>query len=133
MNVREKGQGLAGEIQAELALWTDRTGSAAEVWALPAGAVPPRASEAVLSVVRLVLSAAEAHDPVPVVSLAVTLAASGLRLTVSFEAGGAADGTPLPEARMRAAFAEAGGTLKVAVSQSGGVTVSAAVAADRLR
>ncbi|WP_156325956.1 hypothetical protein [Nonomuraea sp. SBT364] len=133
MRVRAHGRNLAEALRADLAEWTERTGSAVEIWALPEGAVPPRASRAVSCVVSMVLSAVERHDLARSVSLAVTVAPSGLRLTVSFDTGVVVGAPPLPVPSMRAAFAEADGTLNVTVATMGGITVNGAIAAARLR
>lgn len=96
----------------------------------------PRATTAVLSVVRMVLSAVERRELARTVSLAVTVAPSGLRLTASFDRAddkdvdGTDEGFDVPS--MRAAFAEAGGTLNVTTC-AGGATVNGTIPATNLR
>ncbi|MGW2217856.1 sensor histidine kinase, partial [Nonomuraea sp. NPDC001684] len=108
------GQSLAEALEGLLAQWSERTGITVETWALPGTDVPSRVSGGVMETMREALSNVERHSRARTVAVAVTTGPSGLRLTVSddgqgFAEGGAGRGI----ARMRAAFAELGGTLSV--------------------
>ncbi|MFB9532012.1 sensor histidine kinase [Nonomuraea roseola] len=122
------GQSLAEALDSHLAEWSQRTGIAVEVWALPRSDVPPTIASSVMAVVEEALLNVERHSRAGTVSIAVTVGASGLRLTVSDDGGGF--GVPHERrgiARMRARMAEVGGTLSVNSVQGEGTTVSAAV------
>jgi signal transduction histidine kinase len=123
-----EGESLAEAIEAFLSDWSQRTGIDVEVWALPAADVPSRTAQGVLAAMEEALANVEAHSGATAVSIAVTAGASGLRMTVSdhgrgFDTAKAARGI----ARMRAAFAELGGTLTVNSVRGEGTTVTGAV------
>ncbi|MCK2220548.1 ATP-binding protein [Actinomadura sp. ATCC 31491] len=122
------GQSLAEALESYLAEWAERSGIAVETWALPATDVPARVSAGVMTTMREALDNVERHSGARTVSIAVTAGRGGLRLTVSddgrgFPPGGAGRGL----ARMRAAFAELGGSLSVNSVPGEGTTVSGVV------
>ncbi|GAA2850983.1 sensor histidine kinase [Nonomuraea rubra] len=122
------GQSLAEALESYLAEWSERTGITVETWALPATDVPSRVSSGVMTTMREALSNVELHSRARTVSIAVTVGKSGLRMTVSdngqgFPTSGAGRGI----ARMRAAFAELGGTLSVNSVHGEGTTVTGVV------
>ncbi|MER6508183.1 ATP-binding protein [Nonomuraea sp. NPDC001636] len=126
------GQSLAEALEGLLAQWSERTGITVETWALPGTDVPSRVSGGVMETMREALSNVERHSRARTVAVAVTTGPSGLRLTVSddgqgFAEGGAGRGI----ARMRAAFAELGGTLSVNGVPGEGTTVSGAIPGRR--
>ncbi|MFI7418002.1 sensor histidine kinase [Nonomuraea sp. NPDC049684] len=126
------GQSLAEALEGLLTQWSERTGIAVETWALPGTDVPARVSGGVMETMREALSNVERHSRARTVAVAVTTGPSGLRLTVSddgqgFAEGGAGRGI----ARMRAAFAELGGTLSVNGVPGEGTTVSGAIPTRR--
>ena len=87
--------------------------------------VPARVTQAVLTALCEALSNVERHSGARTVSIAVTVGRNGLRMTVSdhgrgFNLGQAGPGI----ARMRAAFAEAGGSLAVNSVRGEGTTVT---------
>ncbi|MER7499876.1 ATP-binding protein [Nonomuraea pusilla] len=121
---------MAEALESRLAAWSERTGVTVETWALPATDVPARVSSAVLTVFDEALSNVERHSRARTVAIAVTAGRSGLRLTISDDGqglSGAAAGSGV--ARMRAAFAEVGGTLSVHGVEGEGTTVSGVVPA----
>lgn len=123
---------LAEALQDELAGWAERTGIRVETWALPQGPVPARIADAVLATVAEALSNVERHSGATTVSVAVTLARSGLRMTVSDDGrgfSGAASGRGITA--MRARFAEVGGSLRVTSVPGEGTTVSGVVPRPR--
>jgi signal transduction histidine kinase len=124
------GQSLAEALESHLAEWSERTGINVEVWALPATDVPSRIAAGVLTAVREALDNVEKHSGARVVSVAVTAGKRGLRMTVSdhgqgFAAGSGGTGRGI--CRMRAAFAEIGGTLSVNSVRGEGTTVTGVV------
>lgn len=123
------GQSLAEALERHLADWSEQTGVTVETWALPITDVPARVSEGVLTAMREALSNVELHSGARTVSIAVTTGRSGLRMTVSDNGRGfAADAVPgRGIARMRAAFAEIGGSLAVHSVPGEGTTVSGVV------
>ncbi|MEV4393475.1 ATP-binding protein [Nonomuraea sp. NPDC049607] len=122
------GPALAGELESVCGRWSERTGVAVEIWALPAGPVAAALRRAVLAVVGEALDNVEAHSGASTASLAVTAGAYGLRLTVSDNGRGFASTAPGGgTARMRAAFAELGGRLSVRGVPGEGTTVSGTV------
>ncbi|MEV0379639.1 ATP-binding protein [Nonomuraea sp. NPDC050643] len=126
------GQSLAEALENYLAEWSERTGIAVEIWALPATDVPSRVSSGVMATMGEALSNVELHSRARTVSIAVTVGKSGLRLTVSDDGQGfALAGAGRGVARMRAAFAEIGGTLSVNSVQGEGTTVSGVVPTRR--
>jgi signal transduction histidine kinase len=123
---------LAEALQDELAGWSERTGIRVETWALPQGPVPPRIADAVLAAVAEALSNVERHSGASTVSIAVTVAPSGLRMTVSDDGrgfSGFAAGRGIRA--MRARFAEVGGSLRVTSVPGEGTTVSGVVPRPR--
>ncbi|SDR06815.1 sensor histidine kinase [Thermostaphylospora chromogena] len=123
---------LAEALEESLTRWAQRTGISVETWALPAGEVPERVSRAVMIVLEEALDNVERHSGARVVSVAVTMSRSGLRLTVSDDGAGfdrapSGPGRPPLEGRgiaaMRAALAEQGGTLSVTSTPGAGTTV----------
>ncbi|MFG1701619.1 sensor histidine kinase [Nonomuraea sp. M3C6] len=126
------GHSLAEALESYLAEWSERTGIEVETWALPATDVPSNVSGGVMAAMREALSNVEKHSRARTVSIAVTVGKSGLRMTVSdngqgFPATGAGRGI----ARMRAAFAEIGGSLSVNSVLGEGTTVTGVVPAKR--
>ncbi|NRQ38966.1 hypothetical protein HII36_45175 [Nonomuraea sp. NN258] len=130
------GQTLAEALESHLAEWSERTGIAVETWALPATDVPSKVSRAVMTAMGEALANVEQHSGAGTVSItvsiAVTVGKSGLRMTVSDNGRGFVAGAPgRGIARMRAAFAEAGGRLSVSSVPGEGTTVSGVVPAPR--
>lgn len=121
-------QSLAQALEESLARWSERTGIAVETWALPREDVPAGVSRAVLTAFAEALANVERHSHARTVSVAVTMSGSGLRMTVSDDGVGF-EGRPAGPgiARMRAAFAEQGGSLNVSSTLGGGTTVSGAI------
>lgn len=126
------GQSLAEALENYLAEWSERTGIAVETWALPSTDVPSRVSSGVMATMREALSNVELHSRARTVSIAVTAGKSGLRMTISDNGQGfllGANGRGL--ARMRAAFAEIGGSLSVNSVLGEGTTVTGVVPRPR--
>ncbi|HEX4818426.1 MAG TPA: ATP-binding protein [Nonomuraea sp.] len=124
------GQSLAEALESHLAEWSERTGIAVETWALPATDVPSRVSSGVMSALREALDNVERHSRAKTVSIAVTVGKSGLRMTVSDDGRGfPATGAGRGIARMRAAFAEVGGSLSVNSVRGEGTTITGVVPA----
>lgn len=122
------GQSLAEALESTLEEWSRRTGIAVEIWALPATDVPARVARGVLTVLGEALANVEEHSSARTVSIAVTVGRHGLRMTVSDHGRGfAAAGPGRGLARMRAAFAEIGGTLSVNSVEREGTTVTGVV------
>ncbi|MDF5755685.1 ATP-binding protein [Spongiactinospora sp. TRM90649] len=126
--MRGGSPGLAEALEDHLDRWSRRTGVTVETWALPEGDVEPRVSRAVLVAFREALANVEQHSRATTVSVAVTLGASGLRMTVSddgigFTAPRGGRGT----AMMRAAFAELGGSLTIGGVPGEGTTVTGVI------
>ncbi|MGV9302814.1 sensor histidine kinase [Nonomuraea sp. NPDC004354] len=122
------GRSLAEALQEYLTDWSQRTGIAVEVWALPHGDVPATIARGVLAVVEEALLNVELHSRAGLVSVAVTTGRSGLRLTVSDN--GAGFGMPDERrgiSRMRVLMSELGGTLSVNSVQGEGTTVTGSV------
>ncbi|WP_327589563.1 hypothetical protein OHA25_23065 [Nonomuraea sp. NBC_00507] len=119
---------LAEVLERYLAEWSECTGIAVEIWALPSTGVPSRVSSCVMAAMREALSNVERHSRAKTVSIAVTSGEGGVRLTVSDNG----QGFPRPAsgrgiARMRMAFAEAGGSLSVNSVLGEGTTVTGVV------
>jgi signal transduction histidine kinase len=126
------GQSLAEALESYLAEWSDRTGIVVETWALPATDVPSRVSNGVMAAMREALSNVELHSRARTVSIAVTAGKSGLRMTVSDNGQGfPVTGQGRGIARMRAAFAEIGGSLSVNSVHGEGTTISGVVPKQR--
>ncbi|GAA3146163.1 hypothetical protein GCM10010466_41470 [Planomonospora alba] len=127
------GRSLAQALEEYLADWSARTGITVEVWALPARDTSHVVVRAVLATLEEALSNVERHSMAALVSVAVTLGRSGLRMTVSDHGigfDGAATGRGV--AAMRARLAEIGGTLTVNGVPGGGTTVTATVPRGRV-
>ncbi|GAA5045932.1 hypothetical protein GCM10023259_019340 [Thermocatellispora tengchongensis] len=125
------GRSLAEAIEEHLDEWSERTGITVEVWALPKGHVPVALSRAVMTVLREALSNTARHSHARTVAIAITMAPSGLRMTVSDDGIGFAEPvTGRGIAAMRAAFAEVGGAVRVNSVHGEGTTVSAAAPAS---
>ncbi|WP_165959463.1 sensor histidine kinase [Nonomuraea longispora] len=119
------GQSLAEALETCLTEWSERTGIVVETWALPATDVPSRVTRGVMTTMGEALSNVERHSRAKTVSIAVTAGRSGLRLTVSDDGKGfPAPVTGRGIARMRAAFAEIGGSLSVNTVPGEGTTVT---------
>jgi signal transduction histidine kinase len=131
VRIRE-GEGLSRALQDYLSDWSDRSGIAVEIWALPTVPVPGAVAKAVYATVVEALANVERHSRARHVAVAVTVGASGLRMTVSDDGAGFAQerqgriaGRGL--AAMRAHFAEVGGTLTINSVPGGGTTITGAV------
>jgi signal transduction histidine kinase len=123
-----EGRSLAQALEEHLAEWAERTGIAVEIWALPAHDVSPSTARAVLATLGEALANVESHSGARVVSVAVTLGPSGLRMTVSDDGVGFIG--PLTcrgVTAMRTHFAEVGGTLGINGVLGEGTTVTGAV------
>ncbi len=125
------GEGLAQSLEEYLHDWSERSGIVAEVWAMPGEAVPADLAQAVYATVVEALSNIERHSRAEHVSIAVTLGAGGLRMTVSDDGIGYADRPGRLDGRgqtaMRANFAEVGGTLTINSTLRGGTTITGVV------
>ncbi|WP_031165156.1 sensor histidine kinase [Streptosporangium roseum] len=126
------GEDLTRALKGYLPHWAERSGIVVETWALPGGTVPREIARAVYATVLEALANVERHSGAAHVSVAITLSASGLRMTVSDDGGGfpesRADRSPgRGLAAMRAWFAEVGGTLTVNTVPAGGTTVTGVV------
>ncbi|GGS64293.1 hypothetical protein GCM10010156_24200 [Planobispora rosea] len=131
LRIRE-GRSLAQALEEHLADWSGRTGVSVEIWALPTHDAPPRLARAVLATLGEALSNVERHSGAKLVSIAVTLGSSGLRMTVSDHGrgfAGPAEGRGI--SAMRVHLNEAGGTLSVNGVPGGGTTVTAVVPWNR--
>ncbi|GAA2418468.1 hypothetical protein GCM10010404_91370 [Nonomuraea africana] len=129
----ETGSRTASQALADyLAEWSLQTGITVEIWALPKQPLPAVIAEIVLGTIRDVLQEVERQASTCTVSIALTVAASGLRLTVSDDGSGMSAEF---EARLhgrRAEVAGLGGRLTVNGVRGEGTTISAAVPPDRL-
>ncbi|MEU4831585.1 ATP-binding protein [Streptosporangium sp. NPDC023615] len=121
----DRSRTLAQALEEHLTEWSERTGIAVEIWALPGRDVPAAFGEVVLAVLAEALSNVERHSRARVVSVAVTHGHGGLRMTVSDDGVGF-----FGEARgrgvtaMRAHFHRLGGSLGVNGSPGEGTTVT---------
>lgn len=133
-DVRMRGdRGLAQLLEDHLLEWSERTGITVEIWALPRRQVPPPVAEGVREVVREALDNVARHSGARVVSIALTVGRSGLRLTVSDDGRGFERGTTgRGLVAMHARFAELGGRLTVNPVPGAGTTVSGVVPAEAL-
>lgn len=128
-----KRRGLPQRLEDHFAEWSERTGIAVEVWALPEREVPPAVADGVFATVREALDNVARHSGARVVSVALTVGHSGLRLTVSDDGRGFAPGTTgRGLVAMRVNFAELGGRLTVNPVPGAGTTVSGFVPAEAL-
>ncbi|GAA3119335.1 sensor histidine kinase [Streptosporangium carneum] len=122
------GRSLAQALEEHLTEWAESTGIVVEIWALPGRDVPARIARAVLVALGEALSNVELHSRARVVSVAVTLGPTGLRMTVSDDgAGFSGQAAGRGVAAMRAHFADVGGTLSVNSVPGEGTTVTGAV------
>jgi signal transduction histidine kinase len=115
-------------LDDELAQWSLAAGITVEVWALPKTELPGGITELVHAVIRDVLAEIEQHGQARTVSIALTVAASGLRLTISD------DGAGMPVAAIRerigakrARLVKLGGELTINGVPGEGTTVSAVI------
>jgi signal transduction histidine kinase len=129
LRLREgRNQSLAQALEEHLSEWAERTGIVVEIWALPAHDVPPNIARAVLATLGEALANVERHSGAHVVSVAVTLGPSGLRMTVSDNGiGFTGPLTGRGVTAMRTHFAQVGGTLSINGVLGEGTTVSGAV------
>ncbi|WP_214416366.1 sensor histidine kinase [Sphaerisporangium fuscum] len=116
---------LARAIEEYLTEWSERTGVAVEVWAMPKERVTGPVADAVYAVVLEALSNVEQHSGAHTVSVALTVGPGGLRVTVSdngigFQPGRTGRGVDT----MKRRFSEVGGTLTVNSVVGEGTTVS---------
>lgn len=122
------GRNLAEALEGYLSEWSERTGVTVEIWALPEGDVPSRIGQGVFAAIQEALANVERHSGAGVVSVAVTVGKSGLRMTVSDDGEGF---NSVPPGRgialMRARFAELGGSLSVTSVRGEGTTVTGVV------
>ncbi|MEV0351831.1 hypothetical protein AB0H88_39195 [Nonomuraea sp. NPDC050680] len=115
-------------LEDHLAEWSLRTGITVEIWALPKQPLPALITEIVHGTIRDVLQEVEQQAQARTVSLALTVAPGGLRLTVSDDGLGTsakAHGAGLSGRRVE--FAGMGGRLTLNCVQGQGTTVSATV------
>ncbi|WP_146607615.1 sensor histidine kinase [Spongiactinospora gelatinilytica] len=124
----EAAQTLAQALATHLERWSERTGIKVETWALPTTDVEAYITRSVLAAVREALANVERHSGAETVSVAVTVGATGLRMTISDD--GMGSDAPV-EGRgielMRTAFANADGDLDFNFVPGGGVTVTGAI------
>lgn len=126
-------QTLARTLDELLTGWSRDNGVVVEIWALPTQDVPAEITGAVLATLREALSNVLLHSGADVVSVAVTVGPTGLRMTVSDNGvgiHGPASGRGM--AAMRGHFAGVGGTLSVKGVPGGGTTVTGTVPHNRL-
>ncbi|WP_433254987.1 sensor histidine kinase [Streptosporangium sp. CA-135522] len=122
-----RSRSLAQAIEEHLAEWAERTGIVIEIWALPGEDVPPQLARAVLATLGEALANVERHSRANVVSVAVTMGGSGLRMTVSDDGVGfAGPAAGRGVTAMRSHFTDLGGSLTVNGVEGSGTTVTAA-------
>ncbi|MEU1877129.1 ATP-binding protein [Streptosporangium sp. NPDC020072] len=124
---------LARALEEHLTGWARDNDVTVEIWALPARDVPAEVTGALLATLEEALSNVLRHSGADVVSVAVTLGQSGLRMTVS-DNGAGVYGSAVGRgvAAMRGHFAGVGGTLSVKGVPGGGTTVTGTVPIGRL-
>ncbi|MFI7703379.1 hypothetical protein [Nonomuraea sp. NPDC049480] len=123
----------AGELDDILAEWSQRTGIAVEVWALPKEPLPRHVGETVHGTICDVLDEVERQARARTVSVALTVAPSGLRLTVSDDGGGrSAEALRAHLGGRCGEFTDLGGVLTVNGVPGEGTTVSAAISRKAL-
>ncbi|WP_049566253.1 ATP-binding protein [Nonomuraea sp. SBT364] len=111
-----------------LAEWSARTGITVRVWALPREPLPAMAAGLAHGMLRDVLEEVERQGSARTVSVALTLTAGRLRLTVSDDGSGtSADAFEAVLRDRRATIAGLGGRLAVNGVRGEGTTISAAV------
>ncbi|GAA2984646.1 sensor histidine kinase [Streptosporangium longisporum] len=121
----DRSRSLARALEGYLTEWSERTGIAVEIWALPGRDVPASFTEVVLAVLEEALANVERHSRARTVSVAVTHGRGGLRMTISDDGVGF-----FGEARgrgvvaMRAHVRRLGGSLGVNGSPGEGTTVT---------
>ncbi|TMR89721.1 hypothetical protein [Nonomuraea basaltis] len=125
----ETGSRTASQVLVDyLAEWSLQTGITVEIWALPKQPLPALITEIVHGAIRDVLQEVERQARARTVSIALTVAPSGLRLTVSDDGLGMS--AEVYEAQLsgrRAELAGMGGGLTVNGVPGEGTTVSATV------
>ncbi|MGC5011224.1 sensor histidine kinase [Streptosporangium sp. DT93] len=126
MRVRDdRSRTLAQALEEHLTAWSERTGIAVEIWALPGRDVPAAFAEVVLAVLEEALANVELHSRARVVSVAVTHGSGGLRMTVSDDGVGFfGEARGRGVAAMRDRFRRLGGSLGVNGSPGEGTTVT---------
>ncbi|WP_061294778.1 sensor histidine kinase [Herbidospora cretacea] len=133
LRLRE-GAGLKPALQEYLSDWSARTGIAVETWALPDAPLPSAVVRAVYAVVAEALTNVDRHSGARHVAIAVTVGATGLRMTISDEGVGFSEGTTgRGLAAMKANFVEIGGTLSINSVLGSGTTLSGVVPKRALR
>ncbi|MEW9555182.1 hypothetical protein [Nonomuraea sp. NPDC050783] len=80
----------ARTLQDRIAHWSESTGIAVEVWALPKVPLPRDMEGLLVRVMGTMFAAIEGHGQARTVSFALTLASSGLRMTISDDGPGMA-------------------------------------------
>ncbi|WP_433497177.1 sensor histidine kinase [Sphaerimonospora sp. CA-214678] len=127
-----EGEGFSQNLEDYLSDWTDRSGITVEVWALPGRTVAVDLARVVYDTLVEALANVERHSGATHVSIAVTVGAGGLRMTVSDDgAGFAVDQAVRYGGRglavMRARFSEVGGRLTINSVPGGGTTVTGVI------
>jgi signal transduction histidine kinase len=120
--------GVLPSLEDHLAEWSRRTGIAVEVWALPKEPLAARITEIVHGTIDDTLAEVERQGLARTVSLALTVAAGGLRLTIGDDGGGR-QAEVLTKCLLirRAQLVALGGGLTVNGVPGEGTTVSATV------
>ncbi|GGL12781.1 hypothetical protein [Planomonospora parontospora] len=118
---------FARELEDHLTAWSLRTGVRVEIWALPEEDLPGHVGDVVRDAIGDVLQEMERRPGTRTVSLALTAAPSGLRLTIGADGDGAVGALEARLGGRRAEFARLGGALSVNGVPGEGTTVSAAV------
>jgi signal transduction histidine kinase len=123
------GGGTASHAVAdELARWSLRSGIAVEIWALPKQPLPAAIAEIALGTLREALQEVDRQGSARTVSIALTVSAHRLRLTVSDDgAGTSAEAFVARLDGRRVAIARLGGRLTVNGVRGEGTTISATV------
>ncbi|MEW1837234.1 hypothetical protein AB0392_04675 [Nonomuraea angiospora] len=115
-------------LEDHLAEWSLQTGIRVEIWALPKQPLPALITEIVHGAIRDVLQEVERQAQAQTVSIALTVAPGGLRLTVSDDGlGTSAKACKANLRSRRVELAGIGGGLTVNGVQGEGTTVSATV------
>ena len=130
INSSESGSRTATShaLQDHLAEWSLRTGITVEIWSLPKQPIPAPITEIVHGAIRDVLQEVERQAQALTVSIALTVASGGLRLTVRDDGlGTSAKAYEANLSRRRVELAGIGGRLTVNGIQGEGITVSATV------
>ncbi|WP_433444921.1 hypothetical protein [Nonomuraea sp. CA-141351] len=115
-------------LEDQLAEWSLRAGITVEVWAMPEQPLPALVTDVVHGVIFDVLGEVERQGRARTVSVALTVSAGGLRLTVSDDGRGTS--AEAYEVRLKGRQAELqamGGGLTVNGVRGEGTTVSAAL------